>query len=301
MKCGLTQADLGDWHALPKLSSPKPWGYTAGCPNDPTSHDRINIWPARYYGGGAGMWCRVCGARESFEDKTGECGKPFIPRHREPEIDTTLPKKMHSELLQHRTYFKERLISDEVIDLYQLGWSSAKNRYAIPCYYRGRLSAIQYRIDPVVEARLKEKGLEYAKYISETGGVNNVPFNDRIVESRPLFVFIDEAPLDALMLTSLGWPALAPFAGNSAYTGWRWPEVLNGIQEIVIIGQNDERGAEIALARRKDIGERRSRILSPPQGFKDMGEYLKTCADPMRAVYGWCGLPPVVKEKICQN
>lgn len=301
MKCGLTQTELPHYEALPKWHKTD-WGGTAGCPNDPASQNRVQVWldGSRAPHGNCGMWCRVCDATEDFDGRQFVPGKPFERRERKAEIDESLPGKWHAQLLEHREYFKKRLISDEIIDEYKLGWNPWSERYAIPCYHEGKLSAIQYRINEKAEARLKAAGLEYNKYLSEKGGVNNVPFNDVVAKLPLLFIFIDEGPIDILTLLSLGYPGTASFAGNNASKkGWAWPGLIRHIPEVIFIAQNDEEGPALAEAKRSGLG--RGRIVSPPSGFKDMGEYLRTCENPQRAMYAWCGLPPVLsREKIWQ-
>lgn len=291
MECGKNKLDVGDWQTLPNQRKTR-FGFTAACPFAHESKDRIQIYPD---GNGTKprMWCRQCGALEMLDksdnwQRSGRTPPPELVSH----IDPKLPEELHGNLGKHREYFIRRGLKDHIIDKYRLGWHSTKNRYAIPGFCRGKISGIQYRIHEDVEAKCKELKLEYNKYVSEYGGVNNFMFNDCILSMKLPYVFVDESPLTVLVLAGYGYPAVSPFSGNNPYKPFPWVDLLKDIPEIVIVKQNDEEGEKIAEARLKAFG--RGRIIPAPSGYKDVDEYLKSVANPAAALTKWAELRPPV-------
>jgi hypothetical protein len=224
------------------------------------------------------VWCRFCGAWAKIEDKE----TPFVGKTertweaRTPTIDENIVPKLVDDLGARRSFFLKRGLTEETIRRYKLGYHEEYRRYAIPCYHKGMLYGIKYRIEPMAEEQLKSRQEKYAKYISEKGGVNNVIYNDGVLKGSPPYVLIDEGELDSLLLTQHGFPTICPFSGNNSRVAWRpeWRPLVRSVPQIYIIAQNDEPGELIAIARQHDIG--RGVIVHPPQGYKDIGEWLRT-------------------------
>lgn len=225
------------------------------------------------------VWCRFCGAWAKIEtpqDKVVERGRYKTPALREPKINEQIVDQLCADLGGREAFFHSRGLSTQTIQRYRLGYHRKYNRYAIPCYFGGKLYGIKYRIDPGVEQRLKARGEPVVKYFSERGGVNNVVFNDVVARASVPYVLIDEGELDALLLTQHGFPTISPFSGNNASVGWRpeWMNLIRHIPRVYVIAQNDNAGELITIARLHDLG--RGEVISAPAGYKDLGEWLRT-------------------------
>lgn len=243
------------------------------------------------------VWCRFCGAHAWLDngDARQEYIRSALPKSAEPTLDEEIVRKLVSDLNQHRLFFYERGLSDETIARYKLGYHAKYRRYAIPCYFNGKLYGVKYRIDPENERRMKAAGETYAKYISEKGGVNNVVFNDVVARAPVPYVLIDEGELDALLLTQLGFPTISPFSGNNSKVGWRpeWRSLIRHIPSVYVVVQNDEPGELIGIARLHDLG--RGAVVRPPDGFKDLGEWIRSIPQDKREgeLVKLLRLPPV--------
>lgn len=225
------------------------------------------------------VWCRFCGARAWLEESTNvpqESLQRIQREVEEPRLPENLVRRLVSDLGARRRFFHERGLSDDTIERYQLGYHVVYHRYAIPCYYNDRLYGVKYRIEPVAEQQMKARGEKYAKYISEKGGVNNVVFNDFVAKTDTPYLLIDEGELDAMLLTQHGFPTISPFSGNNSRVGWRpeWRRLIAHIPNIYVIAQNDDAGELIAIARLHDLG--RGKAVRAPQGYKDLGEWLRS-------------------------
>lgn len=112
---------------------------------------------------------------------------------------------------------------------------------------------------------------------------------------------IVEAPLDALALWSHGYPAVAKFSGNSRHGGWRpeFNQLIASAAERIIVADNDARqkpdgsweypGRDIARMRASQVP--RSRIVTPPSPYKDIGELYSLGKSEL--VTALLGIPPI--------
>lgn len=246
------------------------------------------------------VWCRFCGARARLEagDLPEKTKSSWIRPVSEPVIDENIVDALVSGLQGREEFFLSRGLTRATIEQYKLGYHERYKRYAIPCYYNGRLHGVKYRIRPELEKYLKGKGEPYAKYISEKGGVNNVIYNDAVARAPVPYVLIDEGEMDALLLTQHGFPTISPFSGNNTGVAWRpeWRTLIRHIPSVYVIAQNDEPGELIAISRLHDLG--RGAAVRPPQPYKDMGEWLKTIppGDRQRELVTLLRLPPVNED-----
>lgn len=231
------------------------------------------------------VWCRFCGARawlenSEFKSEFSRSRKPYEERN--PEIDPGLVAQLERDLSGREAFFMARGLSRETIARHRLGFHRRYHRYAIPCFFNGKLYGIKYRIDPVAEEQLKQRGEIYAKYISEKGGINNVVFNDAVARAPVPYVLIDEGEIDAMLLTQHGFPTISPFSGNNSSVGWRpeWRSLIRHIPNVYVVVQNDNAGELIGIARLHDLG--RGTAVRPPAGYKDLGEWLQSIPEGQR-------------------
>lgn len=284
------------WQHLRRFGSE----YHAQCPNDNKSYGDRMVIDLSNKKSKPHVWCRFCGARASLDNnqEMQYVRKPYAAPVAEPAIDESIIDSLTSALHGREGFFLQRGLSMETIRRYKLGYHERYKRYAIPCYYNGRLYGVKYRIRPELEKYLKSKNAEYSKYISEKGGVNNVVFNDAVARAPVPYVLIDEGEMDALLLTQHGFPTISPFSGNNSGVAWRpeWRALIRHIPNVYVIAQNDEPGELIAISRLHDLG--RGSAIRPPPPWKDMGEWLKTIppGDRQRELVNLLRLTPVNED-----
>ena len=106
------------------------------------------------------------------------------------------------------------------------------------------------------------------------------------------YLLVVEGPLDALMLTSLGRPAVAAFQGNNRSRAWEsaWNRWLLALTVMVVPDDNRSGdGMLFALDKCNNIPHSVTKML--PSGMKDAGELYQSGG--ARAISEWLGLPPV--------
>lgn len=277
--------------------------FRAGCAKG--GRDHVTIWPdgnARFPK--PHLWCRWC---DAYRNLDGSDDKPIEnkpPPSGEPTLNPKLVLLYHNNITpQAYEYFENRGISGDVADYYKLGWKEVGynergkpyyvRRYAIPGFAVTDEGWTLYGIQLRASRPDDEK-----RYISETGSVNSILFNQQILrEIQGMYVLVIESPLDALALRSYGYPAVSPFAGN-AVGGWKreWTNLLKGIPERVIVPDNDNnRGDVLAADKLNEIP--RSRILRLPDQFKDTGKLIESDLSSARQrLQDWLRMPPILGE-----
>jgi len=224
----------------------------------------------------------------------------FVRAKPEPAVplDPAIAEAMHNGLGERAAYFRDRGIPDHLIRKHRLGWHAKWKRYAIPCIVDGQVWGIQCRIEPKLEKALKEAGRKHSKYLSVRGSHNKQLFNANVSGGRKLpFLFVVEGPMDALMMTGIGYPAVAAFQGNNRSRSWEpelWNQRMNA-ETVFVVPDNDEPGADgeiSGLLFAQDKAEKIPRAVMKgiPRQHKDVGEMWK--AGGSELVWNWFGLPP---------
>lgn len=188
-------------------------------------------------------------------------------------INPAIALRYYQLLDTHRVYYRSRGISDEMIERHELGWNPHLQRYSIPCWKRspqtGELECwnIQYRITPDEEKRMKATGCGYARYLSEKGSSNYL-FNADVCGDGVGRMFIVEGRLDALAMTSLGFPTVANPTWKAA-----WNKYLHA-QGVIIIADRDANGVGELKAHDKLLAISHAYVIYPPEPYKDSGEFI---------------------------
>lgn len=150
-----------------------------------------------------------------------------------------------------RDYWYRRCLQDNIIDRFSLGFY--KDWFTIPIYVDGVFRNFQCRRE------IPEKAIKpWYK------NVGPLPFNFSILQFVKK-VYITEGPVDAILLTQLGLPAISHTGG--AYYGWNqsWYKYFFGTKEIIYIADNDKIGGHTswagAIKVAKSLGEGRVRII----------------------------------------
>ena len=179
--------------------------------------------------------------------------KPKLTISLEQCIDwhTTMPTP-------RRAYWHSRGLSDATIDSYFLGWDG--KRYTIPLLYRLVPFGIKRRQSDIAD------GID-AKYIMQTGSRAGI-FNADVLWTADTCV-ICEGEIDAMLLTQHGYRAVTSTAGANT---WKedWARFFTHVRDIYLLFDNDEAGKEGAAKVHATL--RRARIVTLPEGVKDVGD-----------------------------
>lgn len=150
-----------------------------------------------------------------------------------------------------RDYWYRRCLQDNIIDRFSLGFY--KDWFTIPIYVDGVFRNFQCRRE------IPQKAIKpWYK------NVGPLPFNFSILQFVRK-VYITEGPVDAILLTQLGLPAISHTGG--AYYGWNasWFKYFFSIKEVTYIADNDTIGGNTswagAMKVAKSLGEGRVKIL----------------------------------------
>ncbi len=137
-----------------------------------------------------------------------------------------------------REYLRtERLLRDEDIDYYQLGYLEERGRHwiTIPVTDRtGSVLFLKLRQDPFRPT----EGLP--KYMMPTGSEASI-FNVQILNNKPDALVICEGEFDCMVLHSLGVPAICSTAGAMTFND-AWVAQLNFVRDFYVLMDNDDTG-----------------------------------------------------------
>lgn len=131
----------------------------------------------------------------------------------------------------NRAYWYDRLLNDETIDRFKLGYNDGW--YTIPIYIEDTFRNFQIRQDEP-----KKKIRPWYR------GVGPLLFNSDIL---PLVkeVIITEGTVDAILLNQLGFPAVSHTMGSHFHD--QWYKYFVNLREIIYIADNDEAGIKAAF------------------------------------------------------
>lgn len=225
-------------------------------------------------------------AIEWCELKVGKLPEPkfepkFTPKKKQAHVGNDIINYWHSLLRDRRKYFKGRLLTDETIDNYKLGWTG--QRYSIPFWEgvpgQSKVLAVQSRRD----------GQNGSKYIWELGtqphlfGVRSLREN---VSNKPTLVFF--STLDALLSVQDGFDAVG-IPGQTVGTGSEhcWQELsskavdLLGFRDLIIVPDRGEEQKGYQLAHLLNCS-----LFEWPEGdYSDYCEFrLKNSAELFRGL-----------------
>ena len=158
---------------------------------------------------------------------------------------------------ENREYWYERRLTNETIDRFRLGYHNGW--YTLPIFVDYIFRNFQMRRDEPVKKILpyyRKKGA----FLVNTNILNYV---DEVA--------ITEGPVDALLLTQEGFPAVGHTAGSH---GWRkeWFKYFINQKKIFVIADNDKTGVSGAKKIAKALGQHRAKIVM----FEDKPERYDT-------------------------
>lgn len=173
-----------------------------------------------------------------------------IKSEREDEDIIVYPKLVEvfwEEGLQNRNYWYNRLLNDDVINRFQLGYHDGW--YTIPLFMDGTFRNFQCRRDvPLKSIRPWYRG------------IGPMLFNSEILKLVDNII-ITEGTVDAIYLNQIGFPAISHTTG----AGWMhklWFDRFVRQRDIVYIADNDKAGLLAAKKVAESLSTNRVRILT---------------------------------------
>lgn len=213
--------------------------------------------------------CKKCGEKGNLKTLKEHFG--IVPER------STVAKRMPASLdkqaeIHHinlpeniRKYLHtERLLTDEIISEYQLGYSEERGQrwITIPVTDRnGGVLFMKLRQDPFSPTENQPK-------YKSTGGEASI-FNVQILKQKPDTLVICEGEFDCMVLQGLGVPAICSTAGAATFKD-AWIERLSFVREFYVLMDNDDagrKGADSLIAKLAEAHPNSSvmRVTLPPE------------------------------------
>jgi 5S rRNA maturation endonuclease (ribonuclease M5) len=200
--------------------------------------------------------CKKCGEKGNLVTLKEHFGlaasRPSLPKRMPASLDKqaaiyhdTMPNNIREYL---RT---ERLLSDDIIDNYQLGYMEQHGRrwITIPVTDRtGSVLFMKLRQDPSTPAEGQPK------YMHSPAGSDASIYNSQILNSKPDMLVICEGEFDCLVLNSFGIPTICSTAGAATFKE-QWISQLGFVRDFYILMDNDDagrKGAESLIEKLSD-------------------------------------------------
>ncbi len=190
--------------------------------------------------------CHKCGEKGSYRQLLEHFGAA-TPQSKPPKrMPASLDKQAaiyHDTMpADIREYLRtERLITDEDMDNYQLGYMEHRGKkwITLPVTDRnGSVLFLKLRQDPFNVAEGQPKYMMPA-------GSEAVIFNAQILNDKPDALVIAEGELDCLVLHGLGVPAICSTAGAATFRD-EWIAQLNFVRDFYVLMDNDDTGRRAA-------------------------------------------------------
>lgn len=189
--------------------------------------------------------CHRCGEKGNLTTLKRHFGiepaRPKLPKRLPASLDKQAAI-YHDTMPNHiRDYLRDnRLLNDETIDHFQLGYMERKDGrwITIPVTDRdGNVLFMKLRQDPFnpIDGQPKYKS---------TGGEASI-FNAQILKDKPDMLVITEGEFDCMVLHSLGVPAISSTAGAGTFKP-AWIDQLGFVRELYIAMDNDDKGYDSA-------------------------------------------------------
>ena len=206
-----------------------------------------------------------------------EAAKQLFHQFIHPVIDDSLIRRYHRALRKTPSilkYIHSRLISDEIIDQYKLGWNGT--RITFPIYNEFKLYVNIKLYNPSAKNKIP-KMLHYTSS-EETRSYGSPPllYPLEIFDIDSKRIVVCEGEWDALNLLTQGIPALTTTGGAKS-----WPSRYNDLfrnKDVVIAYDNDEAGLEgekLVFKHLINIAKSITTVRVPKKDGKDLNDYFK--------------------------
>lgn len=179
---------------------------------------------------------------------------------------------------------KERGLTEETIQYFQLGYDAKRNAVAIPNFKDGELINFKYRLLGKQDMRYTSEANAEVWLFHEAGIEEGMKKVNKDGKSTPS-VAIAEGEFDCMSLWQLGFKnVVSSGAGANAYGPWI--ERLDRMHSVWIAYDNDEPGQSAARELAERVGVEKCRNVQYPDGIKDANEFmLKHDSTELRGVF----------------
>lgn len=201
---------------------------------------------------------------EKFLKDFNKVANPVLKKHKmndtpyEKLVDVAWEKGKNN-----RAYWYHRLLSDDTIDRYRLGFYNGW--YTVPLYEDGIFLNFQIR---------RDEPKKHIRYWYDNDDFSPVLINSEILKFVD-YVYITEGTIDAILLNQLGYPAVAQTGGNF-YWNPEWNFLFQKVKDIIYVMDNDGAGTIHAKRVSNNLGLYRVRVvvLGEEKGF-DTVEFFR--------------------------
>ena len=223
----------------------------------------IFFWNSKEIFGSAFDWLiKIKGY--SFDDAIvqikNEDKRAVLPLLRDKAVEPICPQLVDifwEDGMDNREYWYERCLTNKTIDRHMLGFH--RGWYMLPIFTGSIFRNFQMRRDTPTK-----------KIISYYRGVGPLLINS-VILNYVSQVFITEGPIDALLLTQEGVPAVSHNGGSHGWKGTWFKNFLNQ-KDIYCIADNDKAGKAGAKRIANSLGQHRVKIFF----FEDKPERYDT-------------------------
>lgn len=215
--------------------------------------------------------CKKCGEKGNLITLKEHFGILPVRKSQPKRLPASLDKQVaiYHEVLPEdvKEYLRsERLLTDQIIDDYQIGYMTERGRHWITIPVTDRTGSVQFiklRQDPFTVNDTQPK------YMHTPAGSEAGIFNAKILSEKPDALVICEGEFDCLVLRRFGIPAICSSAGAATFKE-EWIDQLNFVREFYVLMDNDDaghKGAE-SLIKKLTVAYPASSILQvtlPPE------------------------------------
>lgn len=208
------------------------------------------------------------GAVKWLQDRTGVIPKVTeLPHSRLHTPTTPIPKMVlkywHSLVTSEvRRYYYGRCLTDEIIDLYMLGYDGTN--YVIPIWEDEPRGSLVYG----VKFRCPEGVLP--KYFGLRGRSQPKLFNSYLLKDTKEAVIVF-GEFDAILAYQLGLAAVSPTCGQNTWLV-EWTRLFDGVETVFVL---PDRGERVAGYRLCSLFGSRGYLCEFPEGVKDLTEFIQ--------------------------
>lgn len=183
-------------------------------------------------------------------------------------LDINQIMQWHDNLTpQRREYWYSRGLTDRTVDEFWLGWDG--KRYTIPALYRYIPFGIKRRQSEIDDG-------EPAKYTSVKGSIVGLFNSDILLEADN--VIICEGEIDCMLLHQYGYRAVTSTGGAGSWKA-EWAKFFTHIRRVNVLFDNDKAGREGGMKVHSSM--RRAKLLTLPEGVKDIGDLFGNYRQPV--------------------
>jgi len=204
---------------------------------------------------------RFIKSKETSSDITNEIDRKLVEKPEYVQYDQVLIKRLNQQALESpraMRYYSGRLITEESVKKFQLGFSEKQDMVTIPVH--------------------SPDGMEIG-FVGRSGEGKEFKNTPGLPKAKTLFnlnrvktankVYVVESSFDAIRLDQCGFPAVATLGAN--VSNYQTDLLQKYFNEIYIIADNDEAGGNMKDRISERLGSRVN-VIQLDKQYKDIGD-----------------------------